>query len=72
MPSSSSFKICGLAKLRSDRSGRATHNNPNAPEQSQVIGEVQRLSVSGDWERSAAARGLLGSGGASKIIKTAV
>jgi len=52
--------------------GRATHNNPNAPEQSQVIGEVQRLSVSGDWERSAAARGLLGSGGASKIIKTAV
>jgi len=25
--------------------------NPNAPEQSQVIGEVQRLSMSGDWER---------------------
>lgn len=24
-------------------------NNPNAPEQSQVIGELQRLSVSGDW-----------------------
>jgi len=40
--------------LRSDRLGRATHNNPNAPEQSQVIGEVQRLSMSGDWERYAA------------------
>jgi hypothetical protein len=26
-------------------------NNPNAPEQSQVIGELQRLSVSGDWNR---------------------
>jgi hypothetical protein len=29
-----------------------TANNPNAPEQSQAIGELQRLSVSGDWERS--------------------
>lgn len=27
-------------------------NNPNAPEHSQAIGELQRLSVSGDWERS--------------------
>jgi hypothetical protein len=24
-------------------------NNPNAPEQNQVVGELQRLSVSGDW-----------------------
>jgi hypothetical protein len=29
-------------------------NNPNAPEQSQVIGELKRVSVSGDWERYAA------------------
>jgi hypothetical protein len=26
-------------------------NNPNAPEQSQVVDELQRLSVSGDWGR---------------------
>jgi hypothetical protein len=29
-------------------------NNPNAPEQSQAIGELQRVSVSGDWNRYAA------------------
>jgi hypothetical protein len=26
-------------------------NNPNAPEQSQAIGGLQRVSVSGDWGR---------------------
>jgi hypothetical protein len=26
-------------------------NNPNAPEQNQVVGVLQRVSVSGDWER---------------------
>lgn len=29
-------------------------NNSNAPEQSQAIGELQRVSVSGDWNRCAA------------------
>ncbi len=29
-------------------------NNPNTPEQSQAIGELQRLSVFGDWGRYAA------------------
>jgi hypothetical protein len=28
-------------------------NNPNAPEQSQAIGGLQRVSVSGDWGRCA-------------------
>ncbi len=26
------------------------HNNPNAPEQSYVIDELQEISVFGDWE----------------------
>lgn len=29
-------------------------NNSNVPEHSQAIGELQRLSVSGDWSRYAA------------------
>ena len=28
-------------------------NKPNAPEQGQVIGELKRGDVSGDWERYA-------------------
>jgi hypothetical protein len=33
-------------------------NNPNAPEQSQAIGGLQRVSVFGDWGRYAASCGL--------------
>lgn len=32
----------------------ARHNNPAAPERSQVIGEMQRLSASSERERYAA------------------
>jgi nuclear transport factor 2 (NTF2) superfamily protein len=37
-------------KFRWERTWSA-HNKPNAPEQCQAIGELQRVSVSGDWER---------------------
>lgn len=33
------------------------HNNPAAPERSQVIGEMQRFSASGERERYLAVRG---------------
>ena len=45
-------RVRSQASLRG-RSGaglRSRSNKPNAPEQSQVIGELPRLSVSGDWE----------------------
>jgi hypothetical protein len=33
---------------------QSSPHKPSAAEQSQVIGELQRVSVSGDWERYAA------------------
>jgi hypothetical protein len=40
-------------------------NNPNAPEQSQAIGGLQRVSVSSDWGRYAASN--LGGGTAESL-----